>query len=353
MMWPRMVVAPWWVLFLVDAVASAIVLILFTAVLYPFFFAARGWLGGSLILLVLGLAAAVSIVRVQTQLQRSYAPALTGLNVEQRGQILKALRRGEIPADPHVLVSALRVGLVTLAHRDRAARWQKTAKWWAPGLYIVLAIVSFTILDVPRWGWLCLGIAMYFAARYVQAARRSGRLPDNVERLRAAVAAIPEAASATAETQVALPPRRMKVSVLLAVVVGTAFGATMLFWGTPRQTPECRAAYAAVDYIHAHKDLLDAAKITEGGPDLSKYQEWSDQLRSYAQRVSAPNIARHLDRIVELSSQAVSLVADIRKDPLVSPPPDVIGDHEKAYQKIANELVEEDSALIPICRPHN
>lgn len=177
---------------------------------------------------------------------------------------------------------------------------------------------------------------------------RSPRLAQHVERLRGVAVEIPEAAPAPATAEsVTLAPRRMKTAVLLAVVVGLGFGAAAYLSATPRQTPDCRTADQVVNFIYANRDLLDASRITTGGPELNRYQDWSQQLHNDARQVASPDISGHLHRMAELSVQAVSLVQDIRKDPLVSPAPDAISDHETAYQHTISELITEEGHLVP------
>jgi hypothetical protein len=315
--------------------------------------ATTGWLWGLVALLGFSLAAAAPIVLVGTPVQQSYAAALTGLNLEQRTQVIKALRRGQVPSDPRMLTAAIRVGTISLAYLRRAARWQKTATWWVPAIYTLVAVLEFTDSNAPA-GLLGAGFALFFAVRFAQRSYRSRRLPQHLEWLRAAATGIPEVASAVADTKdsVALPPRRMKISVLLVVLVGVGFGAAAYFWGLPRQTRDCRTTDKAVDFIYAHRDMLDAGLITPGDPALTKYQDWSKQLQDYAQQASAPDISRRLHRIADLSAQAVQLVQDIRKGPFISPPPDVIHDHETAYEKTISELIAEEDDLVPICHTH-
>jgi hypothetical protein len=350
-MWARMIVAPWWVRWLVDAAVVTLALLAITAATWPTFFAVHGWLLGVAVLLGFGLAAAVPVVRVQSSVQHAYADALTGLNLEQRTQIVKALRRGEVPADPRVLAAAVRAGAVSLAYRRHAARWQNTSQWWLPVAYVVLAVASFA-LNSPRQALLWLGFAAFFAALFGRRSSRARRLPQRVEHLRAAAAEIAQAASAATEPAVALPPRRMKTSLLLAVVVAVGFGATMYFWGAHRQTPDCRTADTAVNFIYTHQEMLDVGRITTGEPPLGQYHDWSNQLQSYAGQVSAPDIALHLRRVADLSVKAVSLVEELR-NPGGSPPPDVTADHKTAFRDTVNELVAEDGDLIPICHRRN
>lgn len=355
-MWIRMIVAPWWVRWLVSASVMALTLTAIVVLLLPNFLAATGWLWGLAAVVAFSLAFAAPVLVIQNPVRQSYAAALTGLTLQQRTQVMKVLRRGEVPADPHVLAASIRVGTLSMAYlRRRAAPWQKTAKWWFPALYVVLAVLDFAT-NSPRQGLLWLGFALYFAAYFGWTSYRARQLPQNVARLRAVGAAIPEAASAAADTEdsVTLPPRRVWASVLLVVVVAISFGIAAYLWGlSDRRPPDCRTVDKAVDFIYAHRDMLDAQLITTGGPDVSKYQGWSDELQNYARQVSAPDISRHLHRIAELSMQAVSLVQDIRKDPVVSPSPDAIRDHETAYQHAMTELVAEEGTLVPICDQRN
>ncbi len=347
-----MIAAPWWVRWLVSAAVMALTLTATVALVFPNFVATTGWLWRLVGVVVLSLAFASAADFIQNPVRRSYAAAVTGLNPQQRSQIRKALRHGEVPADPRALAAAIRVGTLSLAYLRRAARWQKTPQWWMPAFYIVLAVVDF-IIGIPRQGLLWLGFALYFAAYFGWTSHRRRQLPQHVARLRAVAAETFEAASAAADTEdsVTLPPRRMWASVVLAVVAAIAIGAGVIAWGLPRQSPDCRTADQTLSFIYAHQDMLDGQLITAGGPDLHRYQVWSDQLQDYARHVSAPEISRHLHRIAELSVQAVSQVQDIRKDPLVSPPPNVIRDHQTAYQNTMSQLVAEDGDLVPICHP--
>ncbi|MDV3305616.1 hypothetical protein K7Z75_18310 [Mycobacterium avium subsp. hominissuis] len=350
-----MVVAPWWVHWLVSALATAVMLAAIAAAMFPNLVAVIGWLWALVALAGFSLALAAPLVVIQNPMRRSCAAQLAGLNDGQRTHAMKALRRGEVPSDPRVLAAAIRVGTINLAYLRRAARWQKTTQWWLPALYIFIGVLTF-IGNETRKGLLWVGFALFFAANFAWTAYRSRRLTQHVERLRSAAADIPEAASAPAETEdsVALPKRRIWVAVVTVVVVGAGFGTAAYLSGQfDKQTPDCRTADSAVDFIHAHPDLFDARLITPGDPGLNRYQDWSDQLKTYARQVSTPDISRHLHRIADLSAQAVSLVQDTRKDPVVSPSPDAIRDHETAYQNTLTQLVAEEGDLVSACHPRH
>ncbi|BBZ15166.1 hypothetical protein MBRA_53610 (plasmid) [Mycobacterium branderi] len=354
-----MVVAPWWARWLVNGLVSAVMLTAIVAALFPGFVGRTGWLWALVSLAGLSLAVAGPMVYLEKPVRHQYAAALTGLNLEQRSQVSRALRRGEVPSDPRVLASAIRVGTVSLAYLRRATRWQTTAKWWMPAMYLVLAVLAFVDNDIRR-GLLWTGFTVYFATYFAWTSYKARRLPQNVELLRAAATDIPEAAAAASETEdsVVLPPRRILATLLVIAVAGIGFGTIGYLSGafeshTAGLTPECHTASDVVDFIYAHRDMLDPNLITAGDPDLSRYQDWSNQLQNYARQPSTPEVSRHLRRIAELSAQAVSQVQDIRKDPGASPSPDAIHDQKTAYQNTVNELVSEEKDLVSACHPHS
>lgn len=349
-MWARMVVAPWWARWLLSALEAALVITWAVVLLFPKFLAVTGWLWGVVALAGFSLAAAAAGVCIQHPIRQNYAATVTGLNLLQRSQIVNALRRGHIPSDPRVLAAAIRVGALNLAYLRRTPRWQRTAaKWWMPPLLGGMAVMGF-IGNEPRRGVFWTGFAVFLVSQSTWLWYKTRRLPQHIELLRAATADIPEALTG-AEDPVALPPRRLWLSTLLVVVGGIAGGAIAFL--SDRPTPDCRTADAVVNHIAAHPDMLDARLITPGEPDLIKYQDWSNQLQSYARQVSTPDISHHIHRIAELSTQAVSLVQDIRKDLVASTSTDVILDRETAYHNTVTQLINEDKALISICHPHS
>jgi 4-amino-4-deoxy-L-arabinose transferase-like glycosyltransferase len=115
-MWARLVVAPWWVLWLVNAALFAAALIAICALGLPGFTDA-GWIWPLVSVVGFSLIATALTTIAQRPVQQSYAPAIAGLSLPQRSQAAKALRRGEIPSDPRVLAAAIRVGNLSLAYR--------------------------------------------------------------------------------------------------------------------------------------------------------------------------------------------------------------------------------------------
>jgi hypothetical protein len=345
-MWARMIVAPWWVRWLVNAATFAAWLILVCALLIPSFFGGLGWAFGVLSVLGFSLLATLLLTVTNRPVAHRYKAAVAGVDATQRAEAVKALRRGEIPADPKVLAAAIRVGTLSLTYQRRASRLQKSAKWWLPALWlVVVALMFFTNGIRQALIWTVVG-ALLLGRREVLR-RRGRRLPGNLELLRSAAGS--EAAPAD-EGVAATPPQRFWVSMLIAIVGGVGIGAA--FYVSERPTPDCRTANEAVAYIHDHPDMLNWPLITIGGPGVDKYQDWSNRLQDYPRRVSAPDLAAHLRHIADLSTRAVSLVREARPDPPNSLSPDDTSHLQYEYHEVIGPLIDEDTAVATACRRH-
>jgi hypothetical protein len=350
-MWVRLISAPWWVRWLVTALLVALLLAPILAVFVPDVAHSARWAWGLLFLGIYSLVLAAVAAALQRPVQRTYLAAFDGLSRPQRSEAVRALRRGEVPADPAVVAAAIRVGTLSMAYQRRARRWNRTSRWWVPGLWVVLAAVGFLAGDIRHgalWAWFALIMATSAAWSWY----RGRHFRQHLEQLRAAAKSAPAAAatSADAEDSIALPPQRLWLSALVVIIAGMAIVPLVLVSNRPTPAPECRAANAVIGFIAAHPKMLDASLITPGGPDLSRYQDWSDQLKNYSTQAPTLDLSAHLVRIADLSAQAVSLVREARKDPLFSPPPDEIAAGENAYHTVVTQLVDEDNALVAFCR---
>jgi hypothetical protein len=321
-----------------------------TALALPQFFEALGWTWGSVWIGAFSLIATGLLTLAQRPTQQRLAADVAGLSRPQRSQIITALRGGDAPADPRVLAAAIRVGALSMAYRRRTSRSQRIVTWLIPALLIVATVLSLVGNDA-RLAAVWAGLALIVIARVVWLSRRARRLEKNLETLRAAARAT-GTSWGDDEDPAALPPPRLWVVALVAVIGGVGVGAAMVF-GSTRSTPDCRTADAAVNFVAAHRDMLDSNLIGPGGPSLDKYRDWSNQLRDYSRQVSAGKLALHLHRIADMSQQAVSVVRQARPDPPASISPDVLDDLRLTYQEITNQLVEEDNALVPICHPRH
>jgi hypothetical protein len=350
-MWARLVVAPWWVLWLVNAATFTVTLSLICALGLPGF-AASGWIWPLLSVLAFSLIVTALLTRARRPIQQSYARTVTGLDLAQRAQAVKALRRGETPSDAAVLAAAIRVGNLSNAYQRRVPPWQGRLAWIVPALWVVAAILEF-VGNNPRAGLTWCVLALLVAARLAWAAHKARRLPGRLELLRSAADSNPHALSVLAEAHDSAAPApglRFRIAFAVVVVVAVSAGVVAVYrQGQGRR--DCRIADAAVGFIHAHPDMLDSSLITPGGPGLDKYQDWSDQLVAYARQVSAPDLAPHLHRIAGLSAAAVGLVTDARRDSFTSATIDDILARQASYHGTIGQLIDEDQALIPPCHP--
>jgi hypothetical protein len=351
-MWARLVVAPWWALWLVNAATFTVTLVAICVLGFSSF-AASGWTWP--LLAVLGFSVVVTglMTLARRPIQQSYARTVTGLNLSQRSQAVRALRRDEVPADPAVLAAAVRIGNLSMAYRRRVPRWQKRLAWCVPVLWVIAGVLAF-VGDNARGGLTWSALALWIAARLLWATHKARRLPGRLELLRSAADSSPRALSVLAEAHdSAAPPPSLRFRIVYAAFVAVAVaGGMVAVYQQARPSRDCRTADAVVGFIHAHPDMLDSTLITPGGPGLDKYQDWSDRLVAYSQQASAPDLAPHLHRIAGLSASAVALVTDARRDSFATQSADEIIARQVSYHGIIGKLIDEDKALIPPCHPH-
>jgi len=352
--------APWWARWLAYAAMMAAGLVLIGPALFPGYVNAADWPWKLLAVAGFSLMFAAAIQVIQHPAYRTYARALTGLSFPRCRQATKAVRRGTVPPDPAVLAAAVRVGALSRAYLDRVSKTQRGWRWVLPGCYLVIAVLDFVSHD-RRKVLLWLGFALYFAAYFVWINFQARRIARHVERLRTAAADIP-AAAALAETTgtTSIPPRRVWPIVLVVVVTLIGFGLAEYLWGSREHrtasratAQDCRTADEALHFLHQHDDMLNSRLITMREPGLNAYQEWSSQFYTYAHSVSNPAIAQHLDRVAELSAQEVAVVQDLRAESIASPSPDVIREHEKAYDTSLLEMFNEVQSATAACDPHS
>jgi hypothetical protein len=219
--WARSVLAPWWVSWLVSAALTAATLAAVAALRSPSFFTITGWLWGLLAVAGFSLLISASVVFVQRPMRQAYAAALMGLSAEQRTQIGKALRRGELPSDPRVFGAAVRIGTLKLAYVGRALRgWRsRPIAWWVPAILLLAGVLAFVGNDI-RQGMFRVGLALYIAAYYAWLRYRKDQLTKHVESLRANA----DSDAATAGAADALPPTPLwrLIPVLIAIGMATA-----------------------------------------------------------------------------------------------------------------------------------
>lgn len=345
-MWLRILGAPWWVRWLVNAVVTAATLAFVTVLLYPNVLTITGLLWGLLAIAGFGVIISAAVLFAQQPLHQRLAEPLSGLNREQRAQAGKALRRGEIPADPRALAAAITVGSVVSASLNRALRGVNVLGWLVPVLFTVSAVLAFVACDI-RHGIFSIGFALYLPSYYTWFWYRKRQLTRHLELLRAATS---EGGTPTdTEESVQAPARRLWALVPLFIVIGLAVGA--MAYLSNRPAPGCQTADAAIN-LNLNADLAAWAEKT-ADPDLAKYRSWSDQLQADARQASTTAVAGRLHQIADLSVQAVSQLQDIHRDESVRASTDVIVKSKTAYLNTIVRLLDEQKDLQAICHPHH
>ncbi|ORV47963.1 hypothetical protein AWC05_05140 [Mycobacterium florentinum] len=344
--------APWWVLWLVNAATFTVTLSVICGLGLPGF-AASGWTWPLLSVLVFSVIVTALMTRARRPIQQSYARTVTGLDLAQRSQAVKALRRGEVPSDPAVLAAAIRLGDLSMAYGRRVPGWQRRAAWSVPALWVVAAVLEF-VGNNARAGLTWSALALLMAARMAWAIHKARPLPARLELLRSAANASPQALAllAQANDSVAPPPGLRYRIAFAVVVIAAVLAGVFAVYQRDQPSRDCRTANAVVGFIHEHPEMLDASLITPGGPGLDKYRDWSDQLVAYSQQVSAPELAPHLHRIAKIATDAVALVTELRRDSFAPPSTDDLLTRQAVYHTIMGQLIDEDKALIPPCHPH-
>jgi hypothetical protein len=351
--------APWWARRLANAVFTAVLSTAFAALFFPGFASAAAWPWKAAAMIGAGLAVSATLAYAQQPLRDSYTTPLTGLTRPQQESAITAVRRGQIPADPAVLAAAIRVGAVSVASLRRGAQQQKTAKWLVPLLYLAPGVWNLVDGDT-RKGLLWIGFSVYFAIYFAVLSFRTRHLPDHVQQLRAAAVVVPAAAAVLAETagSAPLPPRWQWQwrSLPIAVVTVACFVGATYFWGPLTLNPtslhwrDCATSAKVVEFVDRHPEMLNAERIAPGEPGLPAYQEWTDQLHTFAESVNWAELAQHLDRVADLSAHAVSVVHDFRQDTSPSVTSDAMRAHENDYQKTVSALITELGDATPVCR---
>jgi hypothetical protein len=336
---------PLWVQGVVRAAISATVLGGVVSVLYPTFIYRMGLLLTALSAITLCAVATGATFYIQRPVRQRAVQALGGLDRPRSLAALEALRTGEVPADPDVLVAAIRTGVLAQAYRRKATRRERATQWCVPVVAIAWGIGELFRLPVP-FGGLLIGVGLWWVYLPLARGRRRRRTDENLRVLRAA--ADPVVAEAEEIDVSALPPiRNGRIWAVVAVCV-TAFMALVWFVGFSH--PDCRVGGAAVNLIYDKRQL---ANPRNSEASLAAYRAWSQHLRGYAAQVSDPRIAPQLRRIADLSAQAVAQVEHARSPDVGSPPGDFPADQDKAFDAIIQDIYREDNAVAAVCFPHH
>ncbi|MBB4855137.1 hypothetical protein HNP40_002529 [Mycobacteroides chelonae] len=109
---------------------------------------------------------------------------------------------------------------------------------------------------------------------------------------------------------------------------------------------ECGKAIATLAVFSEREDLTNAESIVPGGPSLTDYEKWSNEIRTHATQVTRSDLAPRALHIAELSDQAVSVVREIRQEPGTQ-----LEQLRKqdVYAKLIAQMYEEAAVVLDVC----
>jgi hypothetical protein len=336
---------PLWVQGLVRAAIFAIAVGGVLFVLYPTFIYRMGWLLTALAVIALCGNATGAALYIQRPVRQRALRTLVGLDQPRSLAALESLRTGEVPADPDVLAAAIRAGALVQAYRRKTTRTQRAAQRLIPAVAVTAGVVELFRLPLA-FGGLLIGVGLLWVFQLVTTARRRRRTDKNLHVLRAA--ADPSLLEAEKVDAATLPPLRGgRVMAAIAILV-TVF--MTLVWFVSFSDTDCRVAGAAVNLIYDKRQL---ANPRNSEASLASYRAWSQELHSYADRVSDPRIAPRLRKIADLSAQAVAQVEHARGSDPGNSPGDFPPGQDKAFDATIQAIYTEDTAVAAVCFPHH
>lgn len=340
----RLWLSPLWVQGVVKSAIFAIFIGAVVVELYPMFILRVGWPLSSLAVIALCATATAAVLYLQGAVRQRGLDALGGGTRQHRLVALRALRSGEVPADPKVLAGAIRYGDLVQAYQRKVGRAQRALQWLVPTLAITYGVVELFRLP-PRFGVFLIVVGLWWVVLSVLRARRRRRTFRNLEALRAAAPDLPSTGDVDAST--ALPPLRFRLALAAVVVPVVAF--MTLVYVVIRADPDCYYVAGAANLIHDQWQLADPQNMTRGQPDLAVYRKWAQQLHSYAEHVTDPRLAPHMHRIAQLADQAVTLFAQSRDAMGKQPPGYDLNTQQKVFSATMQKLADEDSAVYGVC----
>lgn len=345
----RLWLSPLWVQGLIQAAVSTIFVGAVVVELYPMFIRRVGWPLSALAVTGLCGITIGSVLFLQRPVRQRGLAALGSGTRQHRLMALRALRRGEVPADPQVLASAIRYGDLVQAHLRKVSRVQRAMQWLVPAAAITYGVVE--LFRLPwRFGALLIVVGLWWIVLAVLRTRRRRTTFRNLEALRAAAG--PDLVAAGDDgAGTALPPLRFRL-VLAALVIPVVMFMTLVYV-VIRADPDCYYVAAAADLIYDQWHLADPQNMTRGQPDLATYRNWAQQLHSYAEHVTDPRLAPHMHRISQLADQAVTLFAQSRDAMAQQPPGYDLNTQERAFSGTMQKLADEDNAVYAVCFPRH
>lgn len=284
----------------------------------------------------MGVAIAAVSVAYQEKAHRAYLAVLNGVGDVQRADVVKALWRRHIPADPGVLNAALELGETLRKLRKDSSSLSNPVFWIA--LPFLQIYITHSVRIAAGWTLLAvLCVPILLSEWYV--ARRQERhivLLGAVE------------AGQSADSGPFLGKRdRLWLAVIAAGLVACVVGLAVTF---ERQWPrrDCEQTHDVIVAVNERNWLTNGRLVVQGGPSVADYQGWSDQLQREAAKMTTPDVAPHVRRIADLSVQVTDLVRSAYAAAPTSSAAEA-ADREVAYQKLIGQMLGEVKAVKTFC----
>lgn len=342
-MFVRLARAPWWLAWMAMVAMTAVMF----GALWLLDGIADGW--PRFVFNVVGLSVAVAsvVLLLQWRVRRSYAAALAGLDWTQQRRAATAMWRGAIPTDPAVLESSIRLILINKTLRDRQPRWSKRFELLLPLFFVGNTAISFAVGDRRHpLHYVALSWLMALLLAWAEYARR--RMRTRLPLLREAAGPLGADPVMTEDDYPA--PMSMRRRLLIVAVLGLLIALVMGagFYTIERPKQSCTHAYYGARDFAEPQSIVNSAAVLPGGPSVTAAQDWSDRIQQQARRVTTGAAAPHMQRLADLSHQAVDLIRDARNTP--NPTQAQATQRQAAYLEVLNNMYDEARQALDACR---
>lgn len=284
----------------------------------------------------MGVAIAAVSVAYQEKAHRAYSAVLNGVGDAQRCDVVKALWRRHIPADPGVLNATLELG-ETLSKLRKDSSSLSNPVFWIAVPFLQICITP-SVRIAAGWALLAVLLVPILLSDWFVGRRQERYLTL----LRAAEA------GQSADSGPFLRKRdRLWLGLIAMGLVACVIGLVLTY---ERQWPrrDCEQTHGVIVAVNERNWLTNGRLVLQGGPNVADYQQWSDQLQREAAKMTTPDVAPRVRRIADLSVQLTDLVRSAYAAAPTSSAAEA-ADPEAVYQKLIGQMLDEVKAVKTFC----
>lgn len=330
----RMIGLPWWARWICTSLLMALVMGPLLSIVPDWDFSPV-WAWS-----ILGVCVVIAAVSVayQEKAHRAYSVVLDSVGDSHRSDVVKALWRRQIPADPVVLNAGIQLGdTLSKLRKDSSSSLASPVMWI--GIALLQIYVTHNVRSAVGWTlWAFLLVPYFLSEWYV-----GHRQERHIALLRAA------ATGQTTDIGPVLGKRdRLWLAVMALGLVACAVGLAVTYereW--PRR--DCDKTLDAIVAVHERNQLTNGRLMVQGGPSLADYQEWSDQLQREAAKMTTSDVAPRIRHIADLSVQVTNVVRSAYAAAPTSSAAQA-ADRDASYQKLIGQMLDEVKATNTFCR---